>query len=125
MRTEEYYKAYVDLCLQLCGDKDYADKHNVRRHNAAFDKLSRLQAKLKGTDCEELLRQLLSHEDSRVLVSAAAFGLGEGILVSACMDSLRSVADRSNRSLISFSAEMVLKQYAFAPTETDAANPGT
>lgn len=61
VRMKDYYDLFVKLSLQQCTENDYADKAKVRRHNAAFKKLYKLQDETKRNMSEEALLMLLNH----------------------------------------------------------------
>ena len=103
-----YYQRFIDLCLQQCKKDDYADKEKVKAHNSAVNKLYKLQMKMKETDCEEILKMLLSHEDDRVKISSAAMCLQERILVDTATLTLKEIVNASRDSILAFSAEMLL-----------------
>ena len=111
VRIKDYYDLFVKLSLQQCTENDYADKAKVRRHNAAFKKLYKLQDETKRNMSEEALLILLNHEDDRVKVNAASFCLQWGILVGQSVQTLKKAADTSGDRTIRLSAEMLLQKY--------------
>ena len=111
VRMKDYYDLFVKLSLQQCTENDYADKAKVRRHNAAFKKLYKLQDETKRNMSEEALLILLNHEDDRVKVNAASFCLQWGILVGQSVQTLKKAADTSGDRTIRLSAEMLLQKY--------------
>ena len=111
VRTKDYYDLFVKLSLQQCTENDYADKAKVRRHNAAFKKLYKLQDETKRNMSEEALLILLNHEDDRVKVNAASFCLQWGILVGQSVQTLKKAADTSGDRTIRLSAETLLQKY--------------
>lgn len=108
---EDYYDLFVKVSLQQCTENDYADKAKVRRHNAAFKKLYKLQDETKRNMSEEALLMLLNHEDDRVKVNAASFCLQWSILVGQSVQTLKKAADTSGDRTIRFSAETLLQKY--------------
>ena len=111
VRIKDYYDLFVKLSLQQCTENDYADKAKVRRHNAAFKKLYKLQDETKRNMSEEALLILLNHEDDRVKVNAASFCLQWGILVGQSVQTLKKAADTSGDRTIRLSAEMLPQKY--------------
>ena len=111
VRMKDYYDLFVKLSLQQCTENDYADKAKVRRHNAAFKKLYKLQDETKRNMSEEALLILLNHEDDRVKVNAASFCLQWGILVGQSVQTLKKAADTSGDRTIRLSAEMLPQKY--------------
>ena len=111
VRMKDYYDLFVKLSLQQCTENDYADKAKVRRHNAAFKKLYKLQDETKRNMSEEALLILLNHEDDRVKVNAASFCLQWGILVGQSVQTLKKAADTSGDRTIRLSAETLLQKY--------------
>lgn len=107
---KDYYDLFVKLSLQQCTENDYADKAKVRRHNAAFKKLYKLQDEMKRNMSEEALLMLLNHEDDRVKVNAASFCLQWGILIGQSVQTLKKAADTSGDRTICLSAEMLLQK---------------
>lgn len=107
----DYYQLFIDLCLQQCTKDDFADPQKIKAHNLAINKLYKLQSEMKKTDCKGILKMLLSHEDDRVRINSAAMCLQESILVDDAILTLRQVVDASNDSILSFSAEMLLKKF--------------
>ncbi len=108
---KNYYNLFVELSLQQCAESDYADKAKVRRHNAAYKKLYKLQDEMKRNMSEDEWLMLLNHEDDRVKVNAASFCLQCGVLGGQCVQTLKNVAEASGDSIIRLSAEMLLKKY--------------
>ena len=111
VRMKDYYDLFVKLSLPQCTENDYADKAKVRRHNAAFKKLYKLQDETKRNMSEEALLILLNHEDDRVKVNAASFCLQWGILVGQSVQTLKKAADTSGDRTIRLSAEMLPQKY--------------
>lgn len=106
---KNYYELFVDLCLQQCTKNDYKYASRVRKHNAAYTKIGKLKAEMKEIDCTEILNRLLSHEDDRVRLNAASLCLQMNVLVDKALLTLKNIVDFSKDSMLSFSAEMVLK----------------
>ena len=108
---KDYYNLFVELSLQQCTKNDYANKLKVKKHNAAFKKLEKLQDEMKGNVSEEVLYKLLDHEDDRVKLGAASFCLQSEILVSQSVLTLKRIVCVSDDSTFRFSAEMILQNY--------------
>lgn len=108
---KDYYNLFTELSLQQCTENDYADKSKVRRHNAAYKKLYKLQDEMKRNMSEEALLMLLNHEDDRVKVNAASFCLQWGILGGQSVQTLKKVVAASGDRTIRLSAEMLLQKY--------------
>lgn len=108
---KDFYNLFVELSLQQCTKKDYANKLKVKTHNAASKKLRQLQDEMKKNASEEILYMLLSHEDDRVKVNAALYCLQLGILVEQAVLALKKIIDASDDSTICFSAKMLLQKY--------------
>ena len=109
----DYYQLFIDLCLQQCTKDDFADPQQIKAHNLAINKLYKLQSEMKKTDCKGILKMLLSHEDDRVRINSAAMCLQESILADDAILTLRQVVNTSKDSILSFSAEMLLKKICF------------
>lgn len=108
---KDYYDLFVKLSLRQCTESDYADKAKVRRNNAAYKKLYKLQDEMKRNMSEEALLMLLNHEDDRVKVNAASFCLQLGVLCGQSVQTLKKAADASGDRTIRLSAQTLLQKY--------------
>ena len=106
---KDYYNLFVELSLQQCTQNDYSDKKKVKAHNAASKKLRELQEEMKGCDIAATLEMLLSHEDERVRVNAAALCLEMKVLFEKAVLTLKNVINSSGDPTILFSAKMILQ----------------
>lgn len=78
---KDYYNLFVELSLQQCTKNDYGNKLKVKKHNAAYKKLNKLQDEMMKNIGDDALHTLLNHEDDRVKVNAASFCLNSEVLV--------------------------------------------
>ena len=78
---KDYYNLFVELSLQQCTKNDYGNKLKVKKHNAAYKKLNKLQDEMMKNIGDDALHALLNHEDDRVKVNAASFCLNSEVLV--------------------------------------------
>ena len=72
---KDYYNLFVELSLQQCTKNDYENKLKVKKHNAAYKKLNKLQDEMMKNIGDDALLALLNHEAVRVKVKAASFCL--------------------------------------------------
>ena len=77
---KDYYNLFVELSLQQCTKNDYENKLKVKKHNAAYKKLNKLQDEMMKNIGDDALHALLNHEDDRVKVNAASFCLNSEVL---------------------------------------------
>lgn len=101
---------FVELSLQQCKQDDYGNRAKVRKHNAAWKKLLKLEEKMRQNGDEDTLHRLLEHEDERVKANAAAFCLQSRILVDKSVAILKELRDTSNDWTVAFSAKMLLRK---------------
>ena len=106
---KEYYNLFVELSLKQCTKQDYADKHKVKRHNAATRELALLETEMKRFDCTDILGQLLFHEDERVKINVASLCLQKGVLINEAKQTLNYIISHSADSTIRFCADMILQ----------------
>ncbi len=106
---KDYYNTYIKLCLQLSLKDDYADRKNVKKHNAAMDKLMKLEEEMTGFDSSDIMLRLMHHEDDRVRIGASSFCLKQDILTDEAINVLTDVIKTSSDPTLRFDAEMVLK----------------
>lgn len=104
-----YFNQFVALSLLQCKKNDYTDKQKVATHNVATYKLQQLQSEMEQTDCKKVLCQLLSHEDDRVKINAAAFCLHTQIFTDKASCVLNKIIESSDDPTLCFSAKMVLQ----------------
>jgi len=104
----QWEQEFVALCLQLQRKDDYGDKQKRRKHNAAMDKLKKLEEKMENPS--QGLSRLLDHEDSRVRNQAAAACMALGLLHEKTVRTLRDVIVNEQDTTLKFSASMLLKQ---------------
>ena len=108
---KDYYNLFVELSLQQCTQKDYADKLKVKKHNASAKKLKKLQDEMMQNVSEDMLLLLLNHEDDRVKINAVSFCLQSSIFVEKSVFTLKKIIDHSQDPTISFSAKILLQKY--------------
>ena len=108
---KDYYNLFVELSLQQCTKNDYGNKLKVKKHNAAYKKLNKLQDEMMKNIGDDALHALLNHEDDRVKVNAAAFCLNSEGLVARSILTLEKIIADSDDSAICFSAKMQLNKY--------------
>lgn len=106
---KDYYSLFEELALKHCKKYDYIDKKKLRDHNKAIKKLMLLGEEMKQIDCTDVFIRLLVHEDERVRLGAAWFGLDIGCLTQKSIDVLREIIEKSEDSTIAFAAKMQLK----------------
>lgn len=106
---KDYYNLFVELSLQQCTKNDYANKSQVKKHNIASKKLKKLQDEMRQNVSEEILYQLLNHEDDRVKINASSFCLQSEKLIDQAVLTLKQIIDTSSDLTISFSARMLLQ----------------
>ena len=99
------YDLYVVNCLKLCLQDDYIDRRKLRAHNRAMDTLAKLEAELTAHE----LRQLLTHEDERVRLNAAAACLRRQLCYDEAVETLREIEARSTDGTLGLAAKMLLK----------------
>ena len=88
---------------------DYSDKQKVRQHNAAVQKLDLLKAELMELNCNNVLFELLCHDDDRVKLNAASLCLQMGILLNEAKQVLNRIINFSADSTMCFCAKMILQ----------------
>ena len=106
---KDYYNLFIELSLQQCAKKDYANKTKVRTHNAASKKLRQLQTEMEQNVSSDIWYTLLNYEDDRVKVNAAAFCLQKEILTEQAINVLKKITVFSEDPTISLSAKMLLQ----------------
>ena len=47
---KDYYNLFVELSLQQCTKNDYGNKQKVKKHNAAYKKLNKLQDEMMNSE---------------------------------------------------------------------------
>ena len=108
---KEYYNLFVELSLQQCTKNDYGNKLKVKKHNAAYKKLNKLQDEMMKNIGDDALHALLNHEDDRVKVNAASFCLNSEVLVEQSIHTLEKIIAGSDDPTICFSAKMLLQKF--------------
>ena len=108
---KDYYNLFVELSLQQCTKNDYGNKLKVKKHNAAYKKLNKLQDEMMKNIGDDALHALLNHEDDRVKVNAASFCLNSEVLVEQSILTLEKIIAGSDDPTICFSAKMLLQKY--------------
>lgn len=106
---KNYYQMIVDLSSQKCGKDDYSNKQKVKKHNKAMTKLNSLDKELNNVEGETVLLQLLHHKSEQVVLSSAMLCLKLNFHVEEAKKRIAFVRDTSKDSIISFNAEMMLK----------------
>ena len=109
-KMKDYYKIIVELCGKLCYKDDYGCKEKVRAHNRAMTKLFKLDKELNTPEGSEILMKLLYHENDHVILSAAMLCLKLKIHPKETLERMIYVRDNSKDSIISFEAEMMIKE---------------
>ena len=104
----DWEQEFIGLCLQLQRKEDYGDKLKRRKHNAAMDKLQKLEKKMENPSPS--LEKLLDHEDSRVRNQAASVCITMGLLPEKTVQTLRDVIVNEKDTTLKMSAAMLLKQ---------------
>ncbi len=99
------YDLYVENCLKLCLMDDYAERKRVKAHNRAMDTLAKLETELTAHE----FQQLLTHEDERVRLNAAAACLRRKIFCEEAAAVLREIEAHSDDGTLSLAAKMVLR----------------
>ena len=107
---KDYCSLFVELSLQQCTKNDYANKLKVEKHNAASEKLKKLQDEMKQNVSEDILYVLLNHEDDRVKVNAASFCLQSEILVEQSVLTLEKIIDVSDEDAFCYARKMAQKE---------------
>ncbi len=108
----DYYREFIELSLQQCMHQDYADKSKVKKHNVASKRLQQLKAEMKTIDCIDMLDMLLSHEDDRVKINAAALCIEMSVLTERAASILKAIIEFSKDRTLQFSAKMLLQSVA-------------
>ena len=108
---KDYYNLFVELSLQQCTKNDYVNKLKVKKHNAAYKKLNKLQDEMMKNIGDDALHALLNHEDDRVKVNAASFCLHASVLIEQSVLTLKRIIADSDDSTICFSAKMLLQKF--------------
>ena len=108
---KDYYNLFVELSLQQCTKNDYGNKLKVKKHNAAYKKLNKLQDEMMKNIGDDALHALLNHEDDRVKVNAASFCLNSEVLVEQSILTLEKIIAGSDDPTICFSAKMLLQKF--------------
>ena len=99
------YDLYIENCLKLCLQDDYIDRRKLRAHNRAMDTLAKLETELTAHE----LRQLLTHEDERVRLNAAAACLRRKLCYDEAVETLREIEAHSSDGTLGLAAKMLLK----------------
>ena len=108
---KDYYNLFVELSLKQCTKNDYVNKLKVKKHNAAYKKLNKLQYEMMKNIGDDTLCALLNHEDDRVKVNAASFCLNSEVLVEQSILALEKIIADSDDPTICFSAKMLLQKF--------------
>lgn len=108
---KDYYNLFVELSLQQCTKNDYVNKLKVKKHNAAYKKLNKLQDEMIKNIGDDTLCALLNHEDDRVKVNAASFCLNSEVLIEQSILTLEKIIADSDDPTICFFAKMLLQKY--------------
>ena len=108
---KDYYNLFVELTKQLCRKEDYADRRNIKRHNAATDKLFKLRDEMKRANQLDLLLELMTHDYDRTRTYAATFCLHLDFHTQEAIAVLEEASHTASDSTVRFSAKMVLREY--------------
>ena len=103
---EVYRKKFIENCLKICSDDEYADKIRVRQHNRAMTVLEELYHTMFEHEdhCEALAMELLHHEDEKVRLGAGAYCLKAGIHNDLALQVLTHLQNTSTDKMLSASA---------------------
>ena len=107
---KDYYNIIVDLSRKKCYKDEFVCKAKLREHNKAMAKLYKMDKELNNPEGEQVLLKLLYHDDDRVIISAAMLCLKLKIHPKETMERMMYVRDNSKDSIISFEAEMMIKE---------------
>ena len=106
-----YYNFFLFFFQQNFNKNDYGNKLKVKKHNAAYKKLNKLQDEMMKNIGDDALHALLNHEDDRVKVNAASFCLNSKVLVEQSILTLKKIIAGSDDPTICFSAKMLLQKF--------------
>lgn len=101
----DHLARYLSLCSHL---NDCTTKADVRRHNAAMKKLSRLYHQIEGEQDRSFLLTLLKNDDGRTRALAAAHCLGLGVYLPEAKKVLSALAEAKADPVLAFEAKMTL-----------------
>ena len=103
---------YKELYLLYCSDlNNCTDKNDVKRHNAAMKKLSKLYAELKPVADKSYLLELLQIGDDRTRSLVAAHCLGYGVYLPEAKRVLSKLSKQHRDPYIAFEAKETLAIY--------------
>ena len=108
---KDYYNLFAELSLQQCTKNDYVNKLKVKKHNAAYNELNKLQDEMMKNIGDDALHALLNHEDDRVKVNAASFCLNSEVLVEQSILTFEKIIADSDDPTTCFSAKMLLQKF--------------
>ena len=109
-KMKDYYNIIVDLSSKKCYMDEFVCKAKLREHNKAMTKLYKMDQELNNPEGEQVLLKLLYHDDDRVVLSAAMLCLKLKFHSKETMERLIYVKNNSTDQMISFSAEMMIKE---------------
>lgn len=101
----DYKKQYLFYCSNLC---DCTTKEDVKRHNAAMKKLSKLYHQIESEKDKSFLLELLENENDRTRALVAAHCLGFGVYISKAKKVLSALAENKANPILAFEARATL-----------------
>jgi len=96
---------YVENCLKLCLQDDYGDRKKLKAHNKAMDTLAKLETEITAHE----FQRLLTHEDERVRLNAAAACVRRKLCYDEALAALGEIEAHSPDGTLSLAAKMVLR----------------
>lgn len=102
---KDYYNRFIELSLQQCTKADYQDKQKIKANNAASKALRLMQSEMPP----ETLTMLLTHDDTRVRINAAAMCLQSDVSVPQAVKTLKEIITAADDPTLCLSAKMLLK----------------
>jgi len=99
------YGLYVENCLKLCLQDDYGDRKKLKAHNKAMDTLAKLETEITAHE----FQRLLTHEDERVRLNAAAACVRRKLCYDEALAALGEIEAHSPDGTLSLAAKMVLR----------------
>lgn len=99
---------YYELCREL---NDGTTKEDIRRHNLAMKKLTKLYKKLANVEDKSFVHMLLDNQDVQVSFIVATHCLGWGIYQKEAKKVLNRLARMKDNTELAFDAKMTLEIY--------------
>ena len=104
----EYISKYRELCLDL---NEGVSKEDIRKHNSAMKKLSKLFYQLKNQEDKKFVLELLYDDNIQIASLVASHCLGWKVYDREAIKVLKSISKNKSNSVVAFNAKMTLEVY--------------